>query len=76
MTTITKTFLGTITLSAEQRALRALRPSFRSIKLPVRFVDAPEVSIHVAGPLRLPFVCGVRAVPVFMHGNHPSVRKN
>ena len=52
-------------LTEAQRALRALRPSFRTITLPARFVTAPEVSVHMAGPLRMPLIME-REVPVFL----------
>jgi hypothetical protein len=55
----------TITLPAPARALRALRPSFRSITLPQRFVEVPEHSVHVAMSLHSP-LCVRRQVPVFV----------
>lgn len=55
----------TLALPESARALRALRPSFRSIALPTRWVSAPEVSVHMAGPLRMPLLIE-REVPVFV----------
>lgn len=63
-TTFASRRIGTITLSEPQRALRALRPSFRSIRLPLRFVETPEHSIHWAMSLHSPLAV-VRSVPVF-----------
>lgn len=55
----------TLGLPVGAPALRALRPSFRSIQLPVRWVTAPEVSVHMAGPLRMPLLIE-REVPVYV----------
>lgn len=56
--------LGTIVLSDAQRALRALRPCFRSITLPLRFVEVPQHSVHCASSLHMPLAVA-RSIPVY-----------
>jgi len=59
------THFARLSLPAGAMALRALRPSMRSVRLPVRFITTPVHSVHCATPTSFEF-WPMREVPVFV----------
>lgn len=61
----THTHIAHLSLPAGALALRALRPSFRSILLPVRFVKSYVYSVHCSVPTDAEF-WPTREIPVYV----------
>jgi hypothetical protein len=59
------THFATLSLPAGAMALRALRPSLRSVRLPVRYLRSYVYSVHCPVPLDAEF-WPMRDVPVYV----------